>query len=339
MTGSPHNNRDAALRALAEAVARQAHAEHVDKSGAPYIGHLERVAAAVAPDADAMAAAWLHDLVEDQPHCAGYLMDFPPHIIRTVYLLTKVKNEPNALYFARIKADPLALKVKLADIADNMSPERMGKLDAPTQERLRAKYANALALLTQPADSGCVMVPSCHRLHTGDPPRNWSWIDGEPSPAADYQAKLRTAWDHATAANNRAEHAEAELARVREALRNVPRYHLAADGEAAWLDREPDPHGTWVMHDDIRALLSDTTGGRVMEVKVGDRIKDNDPRMSYRVLTILSMNDTHVWASPRGGPTWKVRISRARIHTNGKPRRSGFSLIPSPAVESDGGAG
>jgi hypothetical protein len=40
--------------------------------------------------------------------------------------------------------------VKRADIADNMSVDRMGRLDAATQQRLQAKYEAALRVLDAP---------------------------------------------------------------------------------------------------------------------------------------------------------------------------------------------
>lgn len=140
---------DAIVLSVAERIARMAHAEQLDKSGDPYVGHLRRVARhqSLFKNPQAQAVAWLHDLVEDQPQHAGLLAEFPVPIARAVYLLTKSPSEPAELYFARIKADPLALQVKLADIADNMSEHRMGRLDAETQSRLRAKYAKALRLL------------------------------------------------------------------------------------------------------------------------------------------------------------------------------------------------
>lgn len=68
------------------------------------------------------------------------------------------------------------------------------------------------------------------------------------------------------------------------------------------------------------------------ELKVGDRIKDNDPRMPNRVLTITSLEAVTVEGvrrvqakSFRGHFVW---ISIDRIHDDGKPRRSGFSLLP-----------
>ncbi len=60
-------------------------------------------------------------------------------------------------------------------------------------------------------------------------------------------------------------------------------------------------------------------------LKIGDKIKDNDPRRTYeRVLTISSVGTKEVSASD---DMRNVRISLKRIHTDGKQRRSGFSLI------------
>jgi hypothetical protein len=46
-----------------------------------------------------------------------------------------------------VAADPLALEVKRADIADNTDPERVAQLEAATRERLAAKYARARDVL------------------------------------------------------------------------------------------------------------------------------------------------------------------------------------------------
>ncbi len=61
------------------------------------------------------------------------------------------------------------------------------------------------------------------------------------------------------------------------------------------------------------------------ELKIGDRLKDNDPRMKWRApLQIVEV-------LPNGVATWDGntirRVLRKRIHTDGKPRRSGFDLI------------
>jgi hypothetical protein len=71
------------------------------------------------------------------------------------------------------------------------------------------------------------------------------------------------------------------------------------------------------------------------EIKAGMRILDNDPRMLGRKLTIKELTcRSHVlgkdvqWAICQQDGLFRVtRISVFRIHTDGKPRKSGFSLI------------
>lgn len=60
------------------------------------------------------------------------------------------------------------------------------------------------------------------------------------------------------------------------------------------------------------------------ELRVGDKIKDNDPRSSHRILTITGLLPNGVEAVFAGRV---VRILRRRIYTDGKQRRSGFSLL------------
>jgi hypothetical protein len=71
-----------------------------------------------------------------------------------------------------------------------------------------------------------------------------------------------------------------------------------------------------------------------MNLSVGDKIKDNDPRMGTRILEIKRIDDTHVFASRvqhfLHGSTSEdreFRIKITSIHTDGKERRSGFSRV------------
>ncbi|MGH8095885.1 MULTISPECIES: phosphohydrolase [Stenotrophomonas] len=137
--------------ARARMLALEAHAGQVDKAGHPYIGHVGRVAAAVRGDDEAEAVAWLHDVIEDCPAFAGQVQAFPAPLQDAVRLLSRTSAADADTYYARISADPLALKVKLADIADNADEARLASLDAATAERLRDKYRQALAALGQPA--------------------------------------------------------------------------------------------------------------------------------------------------------------------------------------------
>lgn len=132
----------------AKALAYRAHAGQVDKAGRPYIEHVSRVAAAVSDDPVAEAVAWLHDVIED---CSEYWQgaiewSFPSEVVLSVHDLTR--HGTHSGYYELIRFNAIALRVKLADIADNSSEERLALLDEKTAARLRRKYAKAIAALT-----------------------------------------------------------------------------------------------------------------------------------------------------------------------------------------------
>lgn len=129
----------------AKALAHKAHAGQTDKAGRPYIEHVARVAAAVSDNPVCEAVAWLHDVLEDCPEFAGDVYAFPEGVWIAAVLLDRGGSE--AGYYERISASPVARRVKLADIADNNSAERLALLDAETATRLRKKYAKALSAL------------------------------------------------------------------------------------------------------------------------------------------------------------------------------------------------
>ncbi|WP_434448819.1 HD domain-containing protein [Lentzea sp. E54] len=132
------------------AIATAAHDGQVDKSGRPYIGHPLRVMASVTGEHERMAAV-LHDVIEDTPVTAADLLErgCPAVVVDAVVALSHLPDEPQEDYLRRVAANPLALTVKRADIGDNLSPTRMARLDAATQDRLKLKYARALRLLDQ----------------------------------------------------------------------------------------------------------------------------------------------------------------------------------------------
>lgn len=134
----------------ARELAHRAHAGQLDKAGRPYIEHVARVAAAVSDDPDAEAVAWLHDVLEDGSAEHGLAaMAFPDEIKYAVTLLTRCTDYDYASYYDGIRANPIALRVKLADIADNADESRLALLDEKTAARLRRKYAKALEALTE----------------------------------------------------------------------------------------------------------------------------------------------------------------------------------------------
>ncbi|WP_018683160.1 HD domain-containing protein [Actinokineospora enzanensis] len=129
-------------------IAHDAHEGQLDKSGGPYIQHPLRVMAAVSGEHEKMIAI-LHDVLEDTPVTADDLRaaGCPSDVVTAVIAISKRPGESQEDYLTRVAANPLALAVKHADIADNSSPARLATLDAPTRERLSAKYVHALAFL------------------------------------------------------------------------------------------------------------------------------------------------------------------------------------------------
>jgi (p)ppGpp synthase/HD superfamily hydrolase len=135
-----------------EATARAAHAGQTDKAGRPYAEHLLAVAEGVrrrGGDDEQIAAAWLHDSVEDDALSQRWLREaaLSPRTKDIVLALTKRAGEPPEAYAARILATPGALLVKEADLAHNADPARLAVLDGATRTRLTEKYARMRALL------------------------------------------------------------------------------------------------------------------------------------------------------------------------------------------------
>ncbi|MEI7031490.1 HD domain-containing protein [Streptomyces pratensis] len=138
--------------AAVEAVAREAHATRTDRAGRPYAEHLAAVAEGVrvrGGSEEQIAAAWLHDAVEDDVLSARWLAQAPlPQEVKDMVLaMTKWPGEALTSYTGRILATPGALLIKEADLAHNADPARLASLDPATRTRLAAKYAQTRRLL------------------------------------------------------------------------------------------------------------------------------------------------------------------------------------------------
>lgn len=164
----------------AKMLAAFAHKGQEDKTGYDYFnGHLtstvdflqygakgkgnERFEALSEEDQQiALMVAWLHDVPEDTTLSIDTLMrlDAPYAVWSRVDAMTRPQQRSTyrsrlplpkgitdaslaADYYAAIKADPILLADKEADIASNTAPWRMHRLDEKTRERLAKKYANA----------------------------------------------------------------------------------------------------------------------------------------------------------------------------------------------------
>jgi (p)ppGpp synthase/HD superfamily hydrolase len=141
------------LEAKAARLATRVHSGQVDQAGQPYIGHPERVAARLTTD-EAKVVAWLHDVIEDGGLGMGDLIaaGIPSHVATAVVAISRQPDETPESYYKRVRANPLALEVKAADIADNTDPARLAALDEDTRERLVEKYAAARRLLGLPTN-------------------------------------------------------------------------------------------------------------------------------------------------------------------------------------------
>ncbi|MGC4980713.1 HD domain-containing protein [Streptomyces sp. DT193] len=138
-----------------EALARTAHAAQTDKAGRPYAEHLQAVADGVRErggDDEQIAAAWLHDAVEDDALTEDWLDEaaLSPGTKDIVRALTKVDGEPLESYARRIRGTRGALLVKASDLAHNSDPRRLAVLDEHTRARLTRKYATMRTLLGLP---------------------------------------------------------------------------------------------------------------------------------------------------------------------------------------------
>ncbi|MFJ9242502.1 HD domain-containing protein [Streptomyces sp. NPDC101776] len=135
-----------------ETLARTAHEGQTDKAGRPYAEHLQAVAEGVRArggDPDQVAAAWLHDSVEDDAFTGRWLEEaaLSRRTKDIVLAVTKQVGELPEAYAGRILATPGALLVKEADLAHNADPARLAVLDGATRTRLTQKYARMRALL------------------------------------------------------------------------------------------------------------------------------------------------------------------------------------------------
>lgn len=128
-------------------IAAEAHAGARDKGGAPYILHPLRLLLRF-EDTPAQMAAVLHDVVEDSDWTLDDLRaeGFPEAVVRAVEGLTRREGETYEAFVQRAASDPLAARVKAADVEDNLDLSRIPEPTAKDRARLE-RYRQALAVL------------------------------------------------------------------------------------------------------------------------------------------------------------------------------------------------
>lgn len=136
---------ESVLKALRLATA--AHSGQVDKAGADYIKHSIAVAEALDTEEE-QTAALLHDTIEDTEVTLDRLKaeGFSSVVVVAVERLTHRNGESRETYLQRVVENPLAVKVKLADLAHNSD---LSRLSVPTEkDYARAeRYAKETAFL------------------------------------------------------------------------------------------------------------------------------------------------------------------------------------------------
>lgn len=128
-------------------LAYNAHHGQFDKGGVPYIFHPIHLAEEM-DDEVSTCVALLHDTVEDTAVTLEELAEsFPREIVEAVELLTHRDGVEYFDYVRSIRADPVAVKVKLADLRHNGDPKRIS--NQGNAEKRREKYAKAWKILTE----------------------------------------------------------------------------------------------------------------------------------------------------------------------------------------------
>lgn len=128
-----------------------AHAGQQDKGGLPYVFHPYHVAEQM-PDELTTVTALLHDVVEDTAYTLPQLeaLGYPPPVLEALALLTHDPAVPYLDYVARLKSNPIARQVKLADLRHNSDLTRLEEEQRGPEARQRVeRYAAALELLEE----------------------------------------------------------------------------------------------------------------------------------------------------------------------------------------------
>lgn len=124
----------------------------VDKGGSFYINHLIKVASKVRSDED-KTIALLHDIIEDTNITKRDLLDmgFSKKIVDTVAILSRKKDETYSEFIQRIidSKNISAIRVKIADLEDNMDLKRIANYTDKDVNRVEKRYKPAYAALCE----------------------------------------------------------------------------------------------------------------------------------------------------------------------------------------------
>lgn len=130
-------------------IAIEAHAGQYDKNGQPYLLHVLRVMNAGQTLQEKIVGA-LHDVIEDSDITLEDLAreGFSQEILDAVDAMTHTDSETYDEYVQRAAQNPIAVRVKLNDLTDNMDLRRLSALGEDEVARMQ-KYLKAYKQLTE----------------------------------------------------------------------------------------------------------------------------------------------------------------------------------------------
>ena len=125
----------------------EAHKDQIDKSGMPYVFHPFHLAEQMA-DENTTIVALLHDVIEDTEYTLDDLrkFGFAEDVLSAISLMTHADDVPYMEYVVKIKTNPIAKAVKLADLKHNSDLSRLDRITQKDEERAK-KYKQAIELL------------------------------------------------------------------------------------------------------------------------------------------------------------------------------------------------
>ncbi|CAN1209607.1 HD domain protein [Tumidithrix helvetica PCC 7403] len=128
-------------------IAAKAHEGQVDKAGKPYLDHPLFVMDKVNSLEEKIVAV-LHDAIEDSELTFENLRSegLPEILIEAIAAITKIQGEAYETYLERVIANPIALRVKIADVTHNLDIGRIAHPTAVDFQRIE-KYKKVLSKL------------------------------------------------------------------------------------------------------------------------------------------------------------------------------------------------
>lgn len=127
-------------------IAYNAHQNQFDKANIPYIYHPIHIAEQMDTELECIVAL-LHDVVEDTDITLNDLeKEFPQEVIDLLKILTHDKKIDYIEYIKKVKTNPIATKIKIADLKHNSDITRLENITTTDLKRIE-KYKKALEKL------------------------------------------------------------------------------------------------------------------------------------------------------------------------------------------------